>query len=139
MCEMQTVFSRIWTRIVVSISYDNNHCDTEFFTVSSSNFFFFIYLFNFYLKIFNATVFTPKKYLHENCLLFRYLGASCAIVEHCKGVRFSQSAHILALCQTKQILIDNFFLIIWAKKYLFSFVFQTISLTSYHFRFADTN
>ena len=28
LCEMQSVLSRIWTRIVVSISYDDNHYTT---------------------------------------------------------------------------------------------------------------
>ena len=28
LCEMQSVSSRIWTRVAVSISYDNNHYTT---------------------------------------------------------------------------------------------------------------
>ena len=28
LCEMQSVTSRIWTRVAVSISYDDNHCTT---------------------------------------------------------------------------------------------------------------
>ena len=28
---MQSVWSGIWTRVAVSISYDNNHCTTEKF------------------------------------------------------------------------------------------------------------
>ena len=28
LCEMQSVLSRIWTRVTVSISFDDNHCTT---------------------------------------------------------------------------------------------------------------
>ena len=33
LCEMQSISSRIWTRVVVSISYDDNH-----YTMGTSNF-----------------------------------------------------------------------------------------------------
>ena len=37
LCEMQSVFSRIWTRVAVSISYDDNHYTTDTTIVTSTN------------------------------------------------------------------------------------------------------
>ena len=37
LCEMQSVSSRIWTRVAVSISYDDKHCTTVAILLCTSN------------------------------------------------------------------------------------------------------
>ena len=41
LCEMQSVSSRIWTRVAMSISYDDNHYTTGTFFVAYQLLYFF--------------------------------------------------------------------------------------------------
>ena len=83
-CEMQSVSSRIWTRVAVSISYDDNHYTTGTSSLSLF-FFFFFYIFEkhlltklkgfiyFYLiRIILFLLFTTN-YLFVHCICFQIL------------------------------------------------------------------
>ena len=50
LCEMQSVSARIWTRVTVSISYNDNHYTTWYYVIVCKQMMFFFFLFFFFLN-----------------------------------------------------------------------------------------